>query len=659
MKKIWDFFRTNYIPFLFLVAAVIVELMGVLVTSGKFYVRTPWMWLSILAIVCGLQFLFKSHTVRFWISSISLIIFFVFDLVFIVIFEMTGTIFDFSMLKLRGDAMAIVESVPINFAFFTVSGIVVSLFIVFGKSFVNKVPQPSGSRLSKIVASGALVAALVVNCVCGYLVVAPTDYNDMSNRLYSSSDSAYSDRGIIGNFISEMYQAMYFKVEPGDLNELNDYVYKTVSQPTELFGVASGYNVVTILCESLEWFAFMKDEVNYPYGHYDVTEEELRELYPNLYSYFDNDIVMTNFHAREKTDISENLSIIGNYPTDYYLNYDYPTNSLPYSMPNIMRNLKGADCNSFHNGQINFYNRKQHHTKSLGFSSFTASEDMVGEYFNNYMETDGERNLDSEMVKQCRDEMFPTDTSFYTYITTITMHGQYNERKNLQPYYQKLDEYGILPHKTKKDGKNYENDNIFRTYAAACMDVDVMLGEIDRALEEKGLKNNTVVVLFSDHNAYYSSTSNYVKDIYLSEKNGRNLTDLYKIPFMIRVGDSQVRKVVNKFTCTSDIVPTILDLLGIKYYDNIFYGNSAFSDTESLLYSRAYNIFMTDKVLFSTLNNITYKSPEVDSAYMDEIEQRALSLLDKVAHINRLFVCNFFKGDRGTQLTEALKELNG
>jgi len=658
MKKVLNYLKINYIPFLFFIVAVLIEFTGAMVTSGKFFITNPWMWLSVLLLVTSVQLLFKSQKVRFIISTVYLAFSFVANLVFIVIFEMTGTIFDFSMLKLRGDAMAIVENVPINFTHFTVAGILFTLFIVFGKVFADRCEKPTITKLSRSVVIAVITLSLLLNGICGYLVVSPTNYNDLSQKLYVTAGDAYSDKGIMGNFVSEMYQALFFEVDAGDKNELNDFIYKTQSQPTEQFGVAKDYNVVTVLCESLEWFAFMRDEQNFSKGHYDITDEELRELYPNLYSYYDNDIVLTNYHSREKTDISENMSIIGNYPTDYYLNYDYPTNSLPYSMPNIMKNLYGAECNSFHNGQTTFYNRKQHHTKSLGFSSYTASEQMEGEYFTNYMAKTGERNLDSEMLLQCQDEMFPTDKPFYTYITTIAMHGQYDERDNLKPYYQKLDEYGVLPKKTKKDGKNYKSDNIFRNYAAACMDLDTMLGEMDRVLEGKGLKDNTVVLLFSDHNAYYSSLSNYVKDIYLTDPGDRNVTDLYKVPLMIRVGDSKVRQVVDKFTCTADIVPTLLDLLGIKYFDNLLYGNSVFSATESLLYSRAYDVFMTDKILFTSLNNIKYASPSVDANYMLKIEQQALTLLDKISHVNRLFVCNYFKGERGETFAQRLKEIN-
>ena len=54
-----------------------------------------------------------------------------------------------------------------------------------------------------------------------------------------------------------------------------------------------------------------------------------------------------------------------------------------------------------------------------------------------------EHNLDSDMIEVCKEEMFPADRRFNTYITTIAMHGQYDYRDNLVPYYKELIEAGI------------------------------------------------------------------------------------------------------------------------------------------------------------------------------------------------------------------------
>jgi hypothetical protein len=53
------------------------------------------------------------------------------------------------------------------------------------------------------------------------------------------------------------------------------------------------------------------------------------------------------------------------------------------------------------------------------------------ETFHEYMD-DGTRNLDSQMVDTAADLMFPKDKRFYSFITTITMHGMYYDRENLQ-----------------------------------------------------------------------------------------------------------------------------------------------------------------------------------------------------------------------------------
>ena len=146
MKKIIGFVKDNYIPFLFALIAVLIELIAVYVTSGKLYIRSPWMYFTVLGLLTVLQFFFRSDRTRHIWSSVVLAVLFVADLLFIVIYEMTGTIFDFSMLKLRGDAMAILESVPINFLYTFVCGILLSAFVVFGMDFAPQNDKNKSGR---------------------------------------------------------------------------------------------------------------------------------------------------------------------------------------------------------------------------------------------------------------------------------------------------------------------------------------------------------------------------------------------------------------------------------------------------------------------------------------------------------------------------------
>ena len=322
---------------------------------------------------------------------------------------------------------------------------------------------------------------------------------------------------------------------------------------------------------------------------------------------------------------------------------------MPYSLPNILKNMYGVESNSFHDGTKTFYNRNIHHVKALGFNSYTSSEDMD-------MVTDdtglGERNLDSMMFEACKEDMFPTDRRFNTYITTITQHGQYAYRENLQPYYEKMDALGILPYNEDDD-----DANALRFYCAAGMDLDKAIGIMLDYLEENGLADNTLITLFGDHNVYYQGVSNYVKNIYNSD--APNYTELYRVPVMMKVGNQTLGNPhIKKFTCVLDIYPTILDLLGVTVFSNLTYGVSAFSEQTSVLYSRAYSKFMTDKIYFNSMSNIIYMSADADEDYLRQIKRSATVLLDKISHVNRIFADDYFKGANATEYYNLLKAVN-
>ncbi len=651
----------NYLMLGYILAAVLMELTGIAVTSGRFYMTEPWIYLVFIALPCLVSLYLPNHKSRYSIFVTALGINFILDMIFIIIYDSTNTVFDFAMLNLRSDAMAIVESVPISFAYVFVSAIIISLYCTLGQLLRRRMPKPARGRTVYIVTSVLLAVAIGADSLLLYFANYKNNANDLTYRLYQTERGTYSNKGMIANFASELARGFWFSdIDVGDRNELGEFVYAETTELDETYGgIAEGYNVVTILCESFEWFTFLLDAERYPNGFYKLVGEhrstaeviaDLHELYPNLYRLYESNstVVLDNAHSLEKTDISENKSIIGNYPLYEYINYEYPTNTLPYSLPNTLKALYGIESNSFHDGYKTFYNRNVHHTHALGFESYTAMEDM------DIADDDtglGERNLDSEMMQACAADMFPTDRRFNTYITTITQHGQYAYRQNLKPYYDKMDELNILPYKADDDG------NALRYYCAAGMDFDKAIGIMLDYLEEHGLADKTIITLFGDHNTYYQGISNYVKNIYSYKAD--NYTELYRVPVMIKVGEQNIGNPhIQKFTCVADIYPTILDLLGIKGFKNLMYGVSAFNDESSVLYSRAYDRFITDKLYFNSLSRITYRAADADEEYVAEVEQKCLTLLDKISHVNRLFAGNYFGGGNADTYYERLRQLN-
>jgi len=634
-------FKNNITVYLYAVIALILEITTNIILYHNPLIYKPWYALSLLAIIILILILLNKGIVRYYICCSLIAIQGVINIASVIIFDMTGTLFDFGMFTLRNDAMSILEKIPMNFTYLFVLLILFSLYLIFVKDLAKK-EEHHNNRYKIIVSSILLVSVLSANV---YMTISINSTNiSYMDRLYTSGDY-YRTYGATSNFINQMYKGLLFSdIEEKPSEEIDDFIYKNISTPTEYFGISEGNNVVTILVESFEWFSFIQDSTSYPNGLYGLTQDDINYLFPNLTNFYNNSVKMVNNHQREKTDISENLSIIGSYPSDVYINYAYPNNTNAQTIPSILESIDSdIQTYSFHNNYQTFYNR-ENSILALGFDKFYGIEDMLelntdtnNPVITNYSSI-GEANLDSEMVEACKDLMFPTDKRFYTYITTLTMHGMYTERENLTRWFQKLDSINVLP---KSDNVN-DMKNDFRNYVAAVMEFDYALGLIVEDLTNKGLMDNTTIVIFGDHNAYYEGLTNYVKDIYNYDVD--NYTNLYRTPLMIYDKNLEPQT-ITKFTTVSDIVPTIFDLLGIKYYSNLYFGNPIFSNEETLIYSRAYNEFLTDKIYFYNLNNIYYRADGVTDEYLDIIIEKCLKTLEKIDYITNIFYQDYFANE--------------
>ncbi len=643
-EKIISCLKENYLIIAYVLLTIFYELLGVCVTFHKFMIRDPRMLFIFIGLVVLTLLLIRNQFLRYIGCSVLLLFTGFLNILFILVYEMTGTVFDFSMLKLRNDAMGIIESLPINFTFFSIFGITYAIFLVFGYKFCKKVPLPKTNKVFIAIKSSLLLILFGLNIVVVYSLDKGGNDVQETDRLYGNKEEGYTQLGITSSVFNAFYDGWFFSnIELGDTKDIESFIYDENhiyrGSPKTSKVDRSNYNVITILGETLEWFSFMQDEEIYPNGFHFENKEVLKELYPNLYRLYDESIVMDNFHSREKTDISENLSIIGSYPTKVYINYDYPNNTNPMTVPSVLKTLDpNILCKSYHDGERNYYNRNEFHP-SLGMEEFIDAQTMEEKYGMYNWIPKSERNLDGDMIDACKEDMFPTDQRFYTYITTISMHGQFLHRKGFENkgYYDLMDSYGL----TEIEETNQEamNHNLFRNYAVAALEFDDAIGKILDYLEEKDLLDHTIIAVFGDHNAYYQGLSSYVKDI--EYPTHPNYTNLFRVPFMIRVPDME-HEVIHKFCCTADIVPSLFDLLGIDFYENLYFGHSVFSDTESVLYSRAYDVFMTDKMYFTNLNKIQYLKEGYGDEYIHDVEERSKELLTKLGYINRIFHNDFF-----------------
>jgi len=119
--------------------------------------------------------------------------------------------------------------------------------------------------------------------------------------------------------------------------------------------------------------------------------------------------------------------------------------------------------------------------------------------------------------------------------------------------------------------KYSEEEMIYRTLAH---DTDEAIGTLIDKLEKKGILDNTVLVLVSDHYVYGYSDGDYValkKNVLNDQK------ELQNTPFIIWSKDMEPKK-IDKILDTADILPTVLNMLGIAYNPNKYMGIDIFSD---------------------------------------------------------------------------------
>lgn len=636
------FVKNNIIILAWFPLAFLFEMYGVTFTDSSPILTTPYFLILLLSVLALIQYITNSKLAQLIITSILLVAQVFIITSFIYLYDSNGTYFEWSMVNQRNDGFGTIESLELRLEFLIPALIIAAAFIIGFAFYVAKHKKAKTlhnnvmSPLKKVVSVLLFIFSFTL---IGYPIMMGTRTNtDFIQLLYGDNNNPYQEQGITGTIIYEAIKGPTVSIlSANSYNEDNvdSFVYSDLTDTSDYFGVSEGNNLVLVLVESFEW---------YPLTMY--SPEVTAQIYPNLYNFMNESIVASNFHAREKTDISEALSVISNYPTGEFINYGFERNAYPFSLPNMFKSYynqtnTAVKVNSFHNNKATFYNRTILHN-SFGFDNFYGIADMERYGVTNYWDTmTRERNLDSEAMEVMKDVMFPTDKPFFTFSLSFTMHGFYNERANLkeQGYYDLFDLHGVFP-KTP-----VLHDNYLRTYAAALKDFDVSLGIMMNDLEQKNILDKTTVVLYSDHNTYYSNLSNYAKGI-----KDKFHSELYRVPLMIydeklasAIDANGGSREITKFTTTSDILPTLLDILGIRGWKNLYFGSSILLDNiESIIYSRAYGIFVTDKFVGFSLNNRKYAVEDFDELYKADFEERAKAHLSKLEFINKIYYTDYF-----------------
>ena len=350
------------------------------------------------------------------------------------------------------------------------------------------------------------------------------------------------------------------------------------------------------------------------------------ELTPTLYKLTHEGFVFTNYYTSfaNTTTNCEYAFCTGLFPDLTRAKFDASfiqsaKDYLPYCYGNAFSAL-GYKTFFFHNNVGSFYQRNLSHP-NMGYKCVFEKEVLQDEDGNevladeDYMEfsTDQDPTSDLEMIQQSMPYYLERDHPFVAYYMTYSGHYPYDYKnnpmcaKNRERVEQYVAEYGL----------DYSED--VQAYLACNLELEDALTELIRALDEKGILEDTVIVLTGDHYPYG------LIDYQYAELYGEELDDPFdqmKNSFICWPGDMAGKEpvVCDNYCCNIDILPTVLNLFGIRYDSRLLAGTDVLSDGDHIAFLTDES-FLTDVMMFDSTNNeITYFVDEtiVPKNYFDD-----------------------------------------
>ena len=403
------------------------------------------------------------------------------------------------------------------------------------------------------------------------------DKDELFDYDYNIIDLDFSSGGTINNFI---------KNEKG--TKQNKYT-----------GMFEGKNLIYIVAESFSEIA--------------VSEE----LTPTLYKMIHEGFYFKNFYT------SNNLSTIGGefqaltglYADNEILGYwRSGSRYYPYGLGTVFKNL-GYNAYAYHNNSAYFQDRNIY-LPSQGFNNFKGCYTGLEKVINCNIWPQS----DVEMINATVKDYINSDKPFVTYYMTVSGHFYYTFNLNSmaaknRKYVEKL---------------NYPED--VKGYIATQIELDRALESLLGKLDEAGKLNDTVIVLLADHYPYYLSNEhiNLLSDYYrdpLIEVNSNNLI----------IYNSKMKPVeVDKVGMSIDVLPTVLNLFGVKYDSRLIMGKDILSTSEGIAIFKDKSWVTNRGTYFAASNTFQKRTDDIPDGYVNYIN----NVVNNRVAMSRMIVAN-------------------
>lgn len=374
----------------------------------------------------------------------------------------------------------------------------------------------------------------------------------------------------------------------------------------EMTGIFEGKNVIFVLMESMD---------DWVLGEHTPTINRLMAEGINFTDFYTPAYgSVRTFNTEFCANTGSFLSSQGGYA------FDYVTNDFRQSLASQLTD-RGYSAKVYHYNSPNFYSRGVF-SPAMGYEEYVCYEDYVTEG-NKKDLYDDQFLFDNEEISQD----FFRDGQKLNFIITRSAHLSYKYNE-------------VLSHWALKKYPQYRgmtgHEELDCMYVKARL-VDDLFARLIGELEESGELENTVIVAYTDHYTYGFKD----EDVLYAQSNVEDALLLEKTPFFIWSADGPTMEVTK--TCnTSDILPTVLNLLGVKSpYDYI--GQDAFDESYVGYALFPNGSWVSNGVAYSTFSGLMVLDwdKEVTDQYLEEMHY----LVEDYVRINNLILQSDYYAD--------------
>ena len=496
--------------------------------------------------------------------------------------------------------------------------------------YYSKVKTAEKVRISvlKCLVAAAIVAGAFISTLTG---------TDLS-RLYKQWNREYvvMKFGIYVYQSNDLIASLKPQISPlfgydTAAKEFREYYeeYPQDSEDNEYTDILKGKNIIVIHAESFQNFV-MDTEINGV------------ELAPNMKKLASEGMYFSNFYSQESVGTSSDSE------------FTYSTSLLPASSgtvfvsywdryyPSIQKYLSndGYYVFSMHANKGNMWNREVMH-KQLGYDRFynyTKDYDID--------ETIGLGLSDKSFFRQSVQKIKKISKKYDKYYGLLIMLTNHTPFEGLEDTTD-LDltyTYKTTDPETGEETEvvnNYLKDTTLGKYFTTVHYADQAIGELVDNLDKEGLLDDTVLVIYGDHDAkikrseydYYYNYNPETDSKYSSDDPRYDEFTKYeyelnrKVPFIIWTKDKDLQKKINKKVTTVtgmyDVLPTLGNMLGIDTPYAL--GHDVFSTDDHFVVFPNGN-WITDKMYYDSQNDEAIMLDEdavIGKDYIEKYSQRA------------------------------------